>query len=663
MSQIEDEDLLVKNSFEFEDRISNVITTPKNKDRAKSSNKLKNVDRENKSKVQSSNNNSKNVQNLEENKFLNKMPKTNFFNGDIEIFNAMKNQLKTSENQVSNETDQQKLFETFLMFQKFMSTQTANNTNNQNSNNSNKNDNRNDVYVKDNNINNIPSDYIHQRKKNNGTLSSSNIPKEIKSSNLNNFNTINISNPKENNIYENKDSNTIEGDMNTKQINKNPINNSNFMKNLNNELIDDNLSSSNNNVTNIRGFNKLKNRNKPSSFEKNSEKDQIENEIRNSIKENTKASIRSKNDLNKISSFENNNKFNVESPDRDIEFSNRSSFDVKKENLPMNYDSSSALKVDKFINNYTNTNIIANINNINFENPKVSDNKFQQDNNNNENENNILKKRLEFNNNITKNLPDNLVNKNNNNLQKKIKEEDFFPKNHSVINSDLKIEKNNKNMSNNNNNLKNKQIENPSNVTNFDETPIIPSKGNFLELFEKNLAAEQGNLYNSNINELEKSESKKAVKPRRNQRYKREINVSMPSKETKKYKYYSDNFDKKPSLDGDDNSNEHKSENFNQRISFGSNNTNSNPFMGNPNGKVFGKNKSVEKFNNNKNLDKARNPTEEKNNNFNLNGNLTMSSQFPKGNSKPKVSSFSRKNSKKNPLRYILISIFFKSSF
>jgi hypothetical protein len=75
---------------------------------------------------------------------------------------------------------------------------------------------------------------------------------------------------------------------------------------------------------------------------------------------------------------------------------------------------------------------------------------------------------------------------------------------------------------------------------NFDDVPIKPSGINFMELLEKNLAnikdgTEDGDNFNTEHHENLK---KKKNKPR----YKKVINISKPSKETKKYKYYSDNF-------------------------------------------------------------------------------------------------------------------------
>jgi hypothetical protein len=71
-------------------------------------------------------------------------------------------------------------------------------------------------------------------------------------------------------------------------------------------------------------------------------------------------------------------------------------------------------------------------------------------------------------------------------------------------------------------------------VVNIDEIVIVPKAKNFLELLERGLADDK-----NTGNEEEKPHKQIIKKPR----FKKVINISQPT-ETKKYKYYSDNFDK-----------------------------------------------------------------------------------------------------------------------
>ena len=97
------------------------------------------------------------------------------------------------------------------------------------------------------------------------------------------------------------------------------------------------------------------------------------------------------------------------------------------------------------------------------------------------------------------------------------------------------------NMSNNSNLINNKEENNNKNL--FDEMPIKSGNKNFLELLEQNLQVE-GNYNENNDNNTRK----KIIK---HERFKKVIKVSTPDeKEAKKYKYYSQNFDKNFGKDG-----------------------------------------------------------------------------------------------------------------
>lgn len=187
-----------------------------------------------------------------------------------------------------------------------------------------------------------------------------------------------------------------------------------------------------------------------------------------------------------------------------------------------------------------------------------------------------------------------------------------------------------------------------SKVENFDDIPIKSSQINFLELLEKNLA-EQSELYGDGSNNSSKiqtnsnSEKHKSLQARKNHRFKKEITVSQPSKDTKKYKYYSDNFD-----ESEINSNKNNQNNQSEKVSL--NNYKIEKVQITP---IHPKSieKNILNFNNitkqKENKLKIPNEEKEKNNCLNPYG----STNFP--NNKPKTSyGNSRKNAKSsvNPL-------------
>lgn len=668
MSQKKDDNKMNENSFEHEDRISNVMITPKNKDNPNKNKSPNDMEKELKlkNKYTSINYNSKSNINQEENRGLDDNKQINFSNAEVEFLNGMKSQMGISGSQNINAFDQQKLFETFLMFQKFISSQ-GNNNNKDNSDNLNQNIGTNNKENFDNfkNINEInttknneidkisnvvPPDYIHQRKKNKGTLSNSNLANEFKRSNSNNFSNLEFTNTKEK-----YNANTIEYDKikltldENKFISDQNINDNYYQKNQDNKYLNESVKENklngnlinsdipNNNINLKSGFNRLKNRNKSTSYDYDHEKEKkenLDNQVKNTIKENsnlckTYNAENSKLNENKIKPINN-------TPIKDIEFSNRSSFDIKKENMPNNFENLSANKPE--IDSDKTANVIKS--NLN----KQSDNK-NENSSNNFNDNLI---KYQDSNYSIKKFSDALESKNSNrNLKKKLKEEDFILKNDALLT--LKNDINNKNI----NNLK---------IDNFDDIPIKASHTNFLELFEKNLA-EEFNIYktnkNDNTDDLNKEGKKTAIAKRANPRFKKEINVGVANKETKKYKYYSDNFENKQNDKADSNLEDinNEKEFQNERISFGNYKTekpinknlknNSGTINGNNHNKL-GINKSVERTNSKK-LDSAK-MQEDKSFNLNLNGNLSGSTHIP--NSKGKFSnSNNRKASKNNPLR------------
>ena len=102
--------------------------------------------------------------------------------------------------------------------------------------------------------------------------------------------------------------------------------------------------------------------------------------------------------------------------------------------------------------------------------------------------------------------------------------------------SEINIEKNEKN-----NNLINKNESENKIVNNFDDIPIKSSNTNFEELLEKNLA-------NGKYEEPKNIIKKKIIKPHKEIK-KKIISISKPSKNDKKYSYYTDLLDKEGHLD------------------------------------------------------------------------------------------------------------------
>jgi len=99
--------------------------------------------------------------------------------------------------------------------------------------------------------------------------------------------------------------------------------------------------------------------------------------------------------------------------------------------------------------------------------------------------------------------------------------------------SEINIEKNNNLIENNN--------KNEIKINNIDDIPIKPSNTNFEELLEKNLANEK---YEESKNIIKK----KIIKPHKEIK-KKIISISKPSKNDKKYSYYTDLLDKDGHLD------------------------------------------------------------------------------------------------------------------
>lgn len=699
MSQKKDENEINHDSFEYEDRISNVIITPKNKDILNSNKQTNKSQKESKPKINYNtiNYNSISNRNLEEqNKSTNKINGINFSSGEMEFLNGMKSQLGFSESQNLNGMDQQKLFETFLMFQKFLSSQGANSISNSNTNVSaaNQNENLNHSYYdneksnmngnpnfedyngeekEEQNFNRVPPDYIHQRKKIKGTLSnSSNMVNEFKRSNTNNFSLSDkagsLEKNKANTIEQDKIKNSlndennyhkndfiIDKNNNHLQDNTNEIKNSNAMieeKSLNSKLINKNINNNENKNDNKKtGFNRLKNRNKSTSDDHEFEKEKKENfELNNDNRNKLKESLEKTNPLYNSENLKvnkNENKPIEYTPNKDIEFFNRSSFDVKKENMPNNLIenlSSKKPESNQLNNNFLNSSI----------NKKTPDDSNSGSLINNDGDSKLNKK-LESNGSIKRFNDEIFENKNiKKNLNKKLNEEDFMPKKENLLSL------NNKNKISNNKSVS----ENTSKIENFDDIPIKSSHTNFLELFEKNLAAEEGNIpgtINNDETSSNNNESKKAAVARRNNsRFKKEIKVSIPSKETKKYKYYSDNFEEKSNDVVNDNVNNQNlgMEHHNDKDGFGNFmsekhhfNTNNSSGVANGNNNKNKKpvNKSVEKTSS-KRPDPAAKIQEDKSFNLNLNGNLSGSTHIPKTKGKFATTN-SRKNTKNNQLR------------
>jgi hypothetical protein len=514
----------------------------------------------------------------------------------------------------------------------------------------------------------VPPDYIHQRKKSKGTLSNSNLINEFKRSNSNNFNILDKTNSKEKNkantIEEDKAKGELDDNKNNivEKItfeNKNNLENDGHIKNLSETKKENKLNSKQvdfgnlNNTANFKsGFNRLKNKNKSTSFdcdyekEKKSNNDNDKNRI--ILKEDSKIDLVYNTEIPKINKKE--NRLIEYTPNKDIELSNRSSFDIKKENLPNNFENFSAKKPESNLNNESNINkTVSNKtpDNLNF---KVINKDSDK-----------LIKNLESISSIKK-FNDSLEKKNGKkNLKKKLLEEDFIPKNDALINLNKNINHKNKDAN-----------ENTSKIENFDDIPIKSSNTNFFELFEKNLAADEANIYKTINNDYGADRNIVAKKPATTKRniskLKKEINLNVPTKEAKKYKYYSDNFEDKlnenANADSEYENNGH--ENSNERISSGKYKTekpnyNSNyssvvPASSNIKNKKLGNNKSVEKTNRKK-FDPAAKLQEDKSFNLNLNGNLSGSTHIPK--SKGKFSSSNNnKISKNNPLMYFKLFFF-----
>jgi len=694
MSQKKDENELNQNSFEYEDRISNVIITPKNKDNINQKKTQNNPGKEPKAKnnYNTINYNSISNDSVEEKSAKSKINGKNFSNAEMDILKGMKSQMGISDTQNLNEMDQQKLFDTFLLFNKFISNQNTNNdlnyynhnnnyvnnynNNKQNNNNTNAiltknfkkaNENYNANKDEDKNFNSVPPDYIHQRKKSKGTLSNSNLINEFKRSNSNNLNILDKTNSKEKN-----DANTIEEDkakggfddnknnIVEKITYENNIENNGHIKNLSETKKENNLNSKQvdignlNNTANFKsGFNRLKNKNKSTSFDCDYEKEKKSNNDNDNnriiLKEDSKIALIYNTEIPNIN--KNENRLIEYTPNKDIEFSNRTSFDIKMENLPNNFENFSAKKPESNLNNESNINKTGSnktSNNLNF-------NLINKDSDK-------LIKNLESISSIKK-FNDSFEKKNGNkNLKKKLHEEDFIPNNDALI-------KLNKNI-----NHKNKDAnENTSKIENFDDIPIKSSNINFFELFEKNLAAGEANIYKTINNDYGADvniEAKKPATTKRNiSKLKKEIKVNVSTKEAKKYKYYSDNFEDKLNENANANSEyENKGhETSNERIRSGKYKTekpnyNSNyssvvPAVSNIKNKKLGNNKSVEKTNSKK-FDPASKLQEDKSFNLNLNGNLSGSTHIPKSKGKF-YSSNNNKKSKNNPLMYFKLFFLF----
>ena len=249
MSKKNDEEFLKDSLNIFEDRISNKKITPKNK------NNISNIELKLENKTSNDNKTSFITNNF--NKTSNNTSQINFSNADI--LNGLN--MKSFKTEASNEADQQKLFETFILFQKFVSMQ-----NNQN------------LIQKEETIQIISDNLINC--KNKSEENNNEINNEFKRSN-NNFNTkekieekidqVNSENLKNDN-YLNDNLREIKDIDNKKNITNNlsnsKINNYDKIKNE----IDNNLLDNTKDDNSVGGFNKLKNRRKSASNDLDLEK-------------------------------------------------------------------------------------------------------------------------------------------------------------------------------------------------------------------------------------------------------------------------------------------------------------------------------------------------------------------------------------------------------
>ena len=131
-------------------------------------------------------------------------------------------------------------------------------------------------------------------------------------------------------------------------------------------------------------------------------------------------------------------------------------------------------------------------------------------------------------------IENNDIELNNNNAQNKMKEEKEKTLDSNEDKSELNKEMINKNNNNESANNLNKNL-----INNFDEIPIKPSNTNFEELLEINLANEK---YEEPKSPPKKKIIKKEIK-------KKVISISKPSKNDKKYTYYTDLLDEEGHLD------------------------------------------------------------------------------------------------------------------
>jgi len=216
-----------KESFEFEDRISNVIITPKNKEERNKEYKNNNFN----NNYLGENISGKNILHTNtiknsntENIFNDKKNSSNFSNAEIEFMNGIKDQIAIRNNENLITLDQEKLFETFILFQKFLSNQPTNINCNFNDNNifdlssnnsfNNKNLNRKNNIIRkdlefldDKSINDQHSDLIQIKTNRNVDMvnNNSNIVNEFKRNfKNNNISEYTDSNEKINFLYENK---------------------------------------------------------------------------------------------------------------------------------------------------------------------------------------------------------------------------------------------------------------------------------------------------------------------------------------------------------------------------------------------------------------------------------------------------------------------------
>lgn len=575
-------------SFEYEDRFTNIMINSKtntNTNEEDEENFTSKTNKYNSDLVNSSrgiHSQTPSTINSQKEKNLN----VNITNEDF--MSNLKSNL--SEEQYNN-MDQKKLFEQFVLFQKFMSTQPNNNLTEINSNSNISDRQKNLEIFSDENLSNkdfedvpkMPYDYIHQRKKSSGVFSNPNLINEFKRSGVNSFNT-------------------IEG---TSNINshafKEALENVNINTNCNNENKPNIIKSNNSNNKEDKkaGFNKLKNnvrfnvsennnRNVNTNLQESNNKF-IENDLNNSNSDNN-FSNKNKENLNS------NKKENYNLPENND--NDNYEMDINKEKSPnKKYIKSSLTENEIDFIEKENTNII-----------KLKEINIQDS---------AIKAKVKSENLKISDIPQS--------KKSKYIDEDIVQK---IISKKDEVKEDNKNDLN----PRAKLTEIKSSfASNFDDIPIKSTNKNFEELLEKNLAEES---INSPYDQQPQRNT--SVNIKRNPRFKKEINISQPTKNAKAYKYYSDNFEAKNFIND---TNEEKN--------------NKNEVSEKEKNSIKNKTKSLEKFNTNANKGKfnKKNKDDSKINTseYNLNSNSIISDN---GNAHGKNKAKKKTVNYENPLRY-----------